>query len=322
MPKILFASNSISHFPGSVVSSRTQYFDGARVPYAINSPVATVVGSPEFNATTTDETWFHFRGGADAWPNNYADRFFEVNAADGTQIFYLAYDDSPDDGYYMSFLTQEGTRSGQFFLPWANGQFRTFDIQLLYTGIQATARLYVNEILILTLDGASSGVYVPRTCRFGGNSGDQNTGFFFSEVIVADGDTRNARLDLLRPTAAGVHQDWLGPLGYLADDDPTTGMTTLAALEKQTTVLTPYTGAQNVSNVVQVTTTVRGINSPDLLRHIVRLTATDYESGDFSVPFEKDYQITDWSLNPATGVPWSSQDLANAEFGFVSDETP
>lgn len=80
--------------------------------------------------------------------------------------------------------------------------------------------------------------------------GGHEHGLYFSEVIISDSDTRNARLDLLRPVSAGAYENFDGPLSSLADDDPTTGMTTTLPDQSQSTILSDYAGANNISNVV------------------------------------------------------------------------
>lgn len=312
MPNILFASNSISHFPGTLPKSEEWTFDSKRVPYSLGTPANTQVSSPKFPASESGETWFHFRHGAAAWDIYADDEICRILDEDGNILLSFRLD---DQFYYRStFNAGSQTIAKTKGTPWQAAAMRTFDIKWACSALLAEMAVYVNEMLLYTHSLSVTAKQYPRFLILGGSIKEGR----FSEIIVADGDTRNARLDLLRPTAAGAYGNWNGQLSSLADDDPTTGMTTTLPDQSQSTILTPYTGAFNISNVVQVTTTVRGINSPENLEHFIRMSGIDYPSDSFAIPFEKDYQVTDWKLNPATSAPWDADDLTGTEFGFKS----
>ncbi|AGH07441.1 hypothetical protein SUFG_00074 [Sulfitobacter phage phiCB2047-B] len=320
MPNILFASNSVSHFPGSSVRNEEWAYDANKVPYAIATPPLTKASSPKFGESETNDTWFHFTHGIDDefW-SIIDDPICEVTNKDGDRIFLLTYRNSTSTGYKIDFRsgTQSVTKSK--YIPHLRDQRRTYDIRYTSTGVNDSLSLYVNEILLLEVSFSASEKNVPEALLIGGASVDTDEVIsFFSEIIIADGDTRNARLDLLRPVSAGAYDNWNGPLSSLADDDPTTGMTTTLDDQNQSTILSAYGGANNISNIVQVTTTVRGINSPENLQHLIRLSGVDYLTPNYEIPFAKDYQVTDWKLNPATSQPWAAEDLTTAEFGFKS----
>lgn len=320
MPNILFASNSISHFPGTEARNDAWSYDSARVPYSIFCPPATVAGSPLFDATTGDETWFHFTYGSDLFSTSIQDKMFEITDVDGNVLVSMTYQDSESfGGYRATFNAGAQTIEETRFLPMLNSSYRTYDIQVLFTDVLAECRIYVNEILLFEISFSVVAREYPRFLLIGGHTGPNDAyGAYLSEIIIADGDTRNARLNLLRPASGGFYDDWTGAISALSDDDPTTGMTTLIANQTQSTILTPYTGADNISNIVQVTTSVRGQNSPANMQHLIRMSGVDYFTGNFAVPFAKDYQVTDWTLNPATSIPWVASDLDVAEFGFKS----
>ena len=324
MPNMLFASNSVSHFPGAVIGPDPWSFDSTRVPYSIECPNHTPCGSPFFEESTTDEYWFHFRHGSDNWTSNDDENIIEINDFDGNRIFQLSYQNRDTSGYSSRFTVDGVESTSTRYYPMRTNGMRTYDIQLKWTALNAEARVYMNEILVETMIIVRTSFTHPRKMIFGGREGGSHVSNFtgedfISEIIVADGDTRNARLDLLRPVAAGAYGDWLGPITSLSDDDPTTGMTTLDPDQNQSTILSPYTGAHNISNIVQLTTTVRGLNSPENLRHLIRISGVDHLSpATYAIPFEKAYQVTDWGHNPATSLPWSSTELTNAEWGFRS----
>lgn len=317
MPNMLFASNSISHFVGSEIGSGTAYYDPDRVPYAIEVPQETVASSPYINMfdANQEEWWFHFRMGKSSWGANEEEQICEIVDFNGTRLIHLAYQNRTSEGYHLRTNIDGNSFLYTRYIPMLSGQSRTYDIQMKITNLQFECRVYVNELLLETAVFAISGSNPPRYIWFGGNAIGPAR---ISEVIVADGDTRNARLDLLRPVAVGAYDNWAGPVSSLSDDDPTTGMTTLSPEQNQSTILTPYTGASNISNIVQMTQTVRGQNSPENLQHLIRMNGVDHLTANIALPFSKDYQITDWRQNPATSLPWDAADLVNTEFGFKS----
>ncbi|ANJ20740.1 virion protein [Roseobacter phage RD-1410W1-01] len=324
MPNILFASNSVSHFPGSLIGSPSWSWDDSRVPYSIHTLSLNPVSSPMFKGSETNETWVHFRMGANSWYVNNNENICEITDAEGNKLIGLSYHNRTSEGYH-TYLTADGTQySSVRYIPMRISHVRTYDIRILHNSLIARVEVYVNEILIDTIErNINDQMNVPRFLVLGGgygNSGDMDS--YYSEIIVADGDTRNARLDLIRPVATGVYGNWLGAVTTLADDDPTTGMTTVLPDQKQSTILSPYGGAQNISNIVQVTTSVRGINSPDQLDHFIRMSGVDYAFPErYDIPFEKTYQVSDWRLNPATSQPWEGSELTNIEFGFESKQS-
>lgn len=313
MVNVLFASNSTSHFPGTTPSSESWAFDDARVPYAIETPTNTVCSSPLHTATSSNETWYHFRHGQDTWNANRNETICEIVDVNGLQIFKM-YFRSQTGGYNMTFtvdgISQNQTRN----LPMADDQARTYDVRIYLLGFSAICDVYVNEILLHSFSIAVTTFELPRFLWLGGS---EDTGRY-SEILIADASTINARLDLVRPLAQGVHSDWDGLLTALSDDDPTTGMTTTLANQVQSTTMEPYAGADNISNIVQVTSTVRGVNSPANLQHMVRLSAVDYFTANIPLDFAKEYQVTDWTQNPATSLPWQKSELTGIEFGFKS----
>lgn len=318
MPKILFASNSISHFIGTSIANEVGSwtpYDTKRVPYAIKSAPGLVATSPKFKPSTTTETWLRFTFGATRWDYNNNERIATLLDADGKEILNLQH--YPRNGYYMYFNADgQSTTEIRGGIPFTYNQARVYDMRVVHdtANSKARAEIYMNELLLSSSEFTTANPPVPTSIWIGGHS----TAGYYSEIIVADGDTRNGRLDLVIPQAEGAYREWDGLLGALSDDDPTTGMTAVLADQKQTTIMTEYTGASNISNIVQVTTTVKGENAPEGLDHLVRVNGADHYSTEYPLVEAKEIQVTDWAINPATSQPWTSADLTNIEFGFRS----
>lgn len=322
MPNILFASNNIAHWPTALAGSVAGTFDSDRVPYSIAMSNYETLASPEFAPSTGDDTWFHFRLYVGSVNEYRDDDLFKAYDDEGNIVLRIKKADNTRN-LLAEMILYDGATSLTGFAS-SNFTFAKLgfiDIQYTVNTLKIEAKLYVNGSLACTLtfgsnpNNYSAPVSFSLGCAFTDGLTDVQ---HVSEIIVADGDTRNARLDLLRPTAAGAYEEWIGSLAALADDDPTTGMTTITGGERQTVSLTSYGGASNISNFVVVSQTTRGQNSPTKLKHTVRLGGVDYDSPEIDVGFALQYNITDYQINPATSLPWEGDDLSAIETGFVS----
>jgi hypothetical protein len=321
MPNILFASNNTSHFPNSAAGSQPNSFDSNRVPYGIGLTNFEVVNSPVFTPSTGDETWFHFRMYTLRAGQYRSDELFAAYDDAGVKLFRLF--KTFNSGLDMTCVLNDGNNSltEQSSTNITLGKVNSIDIRYVAQPLGLTLDVYINSSLVSSQTFASNpnGYTAPVRFSIGTGFTEYDTSeLTVSEIIVADGDTRNARLDLLRPTSAGAYEEWVGSLVALADDDPTSGMTAIAGGQRQTVRLTPYTGAPNISNFIVVSQTTRGQNSPTKLKHTVRLSGVDYDTADMDLDFTLQYNITDYNINPATSLPWEGSDLAAIETGFVS----
>jgi hypothetical protein len=322
MPKILFASNNIAHFPNSVAGSVVGTYAANRVPYAISLSNYEQVHSPVFPAAAGKETWFHFRTYFDSYNQYRSDRMFAAYDAKGNLLFQLhkKYNSSYNGPEVVLYDGATSTTLSSN-LPLTYKKTNSVDIRYYQDDLNIIVELYINGSLGRKVSFSANPNGYGNPVRFSigcGYTNDLEDRQCFSELIVADGDTRNARLDLLRPTAAGVYDNWNGNLNALADDDTTTGMTTITPGERQSVVLSAYGGASNISNVVTVSLTTRGQNSPTGIKHSIRMSGVDYDSANIPVSFPLQYNITDWQINPATSLPWEGSELAAIETGFVS----
>ena len=322
MPKILIASNNIAHWPTAVAGSVPGTYDSDRVPYSIAMSNYETLNSPEFTPTTTDETWIHFRIHATSASYNESKTLLNAYDDQGNLLYKLTKRDRSYDYGITAYLYDGATSlSDNSTINITRAKTSFVDVQLITTGLKMELKVYVNGTLGSTIlfnanpNGRTGPVTFSLGCAFTDLLTDVQ---HISEIIVADGDTRNARLDLLRPLAAGAYEDWNGNLTSLADDDPTTGMTTIAPAERQTVTLSPYSGAANISNFVIVSQTTRGQNSPTGIKHTIRLSTVDYDTATIPVGFPLQYNITDFEVNPATSLPWQGSDLSLIETGFVS----
>lgn len=311
MANVVFASNNIAHWPGSVAVSGQH--DATRVPYAIGLPYGAYIDGPEFTPVVGDESWVHFRYKAQ---NDRYDSGTVMKIWDGNgNILLDIYKRNPN--YSCDFTLYNGSQTvlNTFSLGSTN---YTYDFQFLIDAFGVQFKLYRNGTLMLTQTlGSNTNRIAPGKISLGGGKSD--SGYtYFSEIFVADDDTRLGRLNLLRPSAAGAYSEWDGILANLADSSTETGMNTLLPDKRVSASLSAYAGTDGISNVIAISTTTRGQNSPTQLNHFVRMSAVDYDGPVHGVDFSFDTELTDWTINPATSLPWTIADLAAIEVGFQS----
>lgn len=325
MTEIVFASNNKSHWPFSVTSTTGGTFDSARVPYGLALQYKEYMTSPTWVPLSTDTTWIHFRMHVSSLEFTDATLpvLITVHDVNGSVIFRASKKASTND-YILDFTLYDGTttdavtQSSQFTVDTVNG----VDFKYTDDGVSTELLVYANAGLVASMSLPNATTRGKPAYMIIGGALVNDSGSLvqiMSEFIVADSDTRNGRLDLLRPTTEGGETDWAGLVTALSDDDPTTGMTTMLADQRETVALSAYTGATNISAIVVTTQSFAGANGPQNMRHTVRMSAVNYDSPD-DLPLDDvlHYGLTDFEINPATSAPWVSGDLSSLEIGFVS----
>ncbi len=323
MPNILFASNNISHWPTSVSDTLAGTFDSTKVPYSIKLSYLQSIASPTFAVAAGDVTWLHFRVWANS--NDINDKFHMLKVFDANNNLLIQVNKFTTGSVYnLGLQVFDGATNTDVVagFPLNPGVMNLVDVRFEVTaGGVLDGKLYLNGGLAAVGAFASNPNSYGKPTHFAlGAAFTSGAGFqYMSEILVADSDTRNARMSLLRPTGEGGETSWVGVATELADDDPTSGMTSILANERETLALSAYTGASNISSLLVATQSVAGANAPQNLRHTVRMSATNYDSaGDILLSDVLQYDITDFQINPATSIPWVSGDLTGLEIGFIS----
>lgn len=321
MPNIIFASNNIAHWPSISESTDSARFDNTRVPYSIAFEYEETATSPIFTPVAGAVSWVHFRSYMTARTTVDSDILIKAFDISGNPLFLLT-KVSNTSAFVCRLRLYTGGADvdvNQSF-PFNRHKINTIDVKYTNTDGALEAIMYVNGGQVaITNSGGTPGfgqiAYFSMGAAFCSTGLQMNV----SEILIADGDTRNARLNLLRPTAEGGETDWVGLVLDLADDDPTTGMTTTMVDQRQTVQVGAYTGANNVSAVVVASQSYAGVGGPMNMRHTVRMGAVNYDS-DADIPLTEalQYELTDYLINPGTSLPWTAADLAVMEMGFIS----
>jgi len=326
MPSIRFASNNISHFPGSLPGAVGPSFDASRVPYSIAITNYQLLSSPTFSPVTGTVTWMHFRYMTDGTPYGIPNGATGILVQMVDALNRIVARVSKRSAVYphelvLTVYNGATSLSVNGLLPMCPGKINTVDLALTITGSLIKADLYVNGALSATTQFGSNPNSMGNPVRFAiasAFSESLSQPGYFSEILVADGDTRNARLNFLRPAAGGAASQWDGVLASMGDDDPTTGLYTTVANERHSFEPSAYVGAQNISNLVTVSQTARGLNSPTNLQHYLRQGGVNYDSPSIPIGFDLQYNIVDLATNPATSAPFTSTDIDDLEVGIRS----
>lgn len=323
MPNILFASNNLAHWPNSVSSSNSATYDDTRVPYSIVLSFEELMTSPVFVPAAGDVTWLHCRTYMSAAYISGSALMFKAYDVNGNALFsiYKVYNQTKLLCQLAVYNGSGDVTNNQTFV-FNKNRINNLDFRYEATATLLKVEMFINGGLAAVSEQASnpSGFDNPAYFTVGAALTSSPSGLqMYSEFIVADGDTRNARMNLLRPVAEGGETDWVGPASNLADDDPTTGITTILANQRHSLTLEAYTGASNVSAVVIATQSLAGAGAPQNLRHSVRMSTVNYDGPtDLLLDDVLKYHLTDFKINPGTSVPWVGSDLSSMEMGFVS----
>lgn len=322
MPNILFASNNKAHWPLSASTTQSGSFDANRVPYALHLASEEVISSPTFIPTSGDVTWSHLRLYFNTQHNTGITSILTAFGINGDILFDVTKKFNQNNLYIhvLKIYRVGGDVVADQSFPMNINQINSVDVRYEETGSVIKADLYINGGLAASVTYAGNHSWGgPAHITVGASFAQDGSFMQISEIIIADGDTRNARLDLLRPVASGGETDWVGTAASLADDDPSSGMTSIAANERQTVTISAYSGAANISTVVIATQALVGANAPQNMRHTVRMATVNYDSsGDLPLGDTLGYGLTDFQINPATSLPWVGGDMASLEMGFIS----
>ena len=176
----------------------------------------------------------------------------------------------------------------------------------------------------ITTDGATSLSFFQIGNFYTGSS----FGHWHSEIIVADSDTRAARIWQMNSSTAGNTDQWTGALAnvnkaLVSDTTYVTAATAGLIQEYKTGGIVFPSGNFSVVAVKMTARALVGVTGPQHIQYVTRVGTTDYlgstwtpfAPGSFynDAPYNAPYVQT---TNPATGVAWTVADITAATFNY------
>jgi hypothetical protein len=292
-----------------------------------SDPPANRLQTPTFSSVST--LWIH----ANFWS------YSSTTGTSGEQALLIR---SPD-GVARILLRQTGT-SGTLKaskrnaagtitdLATASGTFpastnTSLDLEIVY-GCTSSDQvvLYLAGTQVINYTGASictdSATSLNQVEFMGVNNGTGNANSCnitqttcWSEVIIADSDTRGMGLWALAPQAAGNTQNTVGDVNPTAFNDAnfvSTGSNN--ALSEWTTPTTAPSGTWNVQAVVQEARVLASTSGPQHFEWLARTKdGTDHVTGSVAPPIASfgNFNNQIWATNPHTSAAWVISDIAS-----------
>lgn len=196
----------------------------------------------------------------------------------------------------------------------------TFRVQV---GASITVEFYYEGVLMQSATAANTGGKGKPVL-----GGDDAVGYWhynstsddvaFSEYIVTDNeDPRGWTLSEIVPTTPGTYAEWVSNnLAAFTDADTGTGNSADANGERLS-FSGPYLGgAGTIRSVIMAGQAARQAGSPNHLRPFARIGGVNYPGANIALGAKRAPIMQEWTLNPATGLPWTATDLASIEFGW------
>ena len=192
----------------------------------------------------------------------------------------------------------------------------TIDLHVYTDGSGSHADLYLNSGLISSVSIAGDYNTGLRTAVIGAPWATTLAFSCWSEIVIANFDTRGLRVKTLAPSADGYHTEALGAYTDVDDVQPDLGGFLFTATGQRQTFQTP--GLPSVSGIRAVALCARAASDgTNQLKSLVRIGGVDYLGGTVTVsPASLPSQVI-YTEDPSTTSPWVS-DLSAVEFGFQS----
>lgn len=288
--------------------------------------VAGAFGLQNGHAFTVDHavaaggtTWYHFRHAVTVLSGNFTDgTLMEIKDTNSNTLARVEYVDSN-----LRLVAVGTTTSTSGTVRLAESTTYSFDIQIVF-GATTTARLYINGALFAERAVTTgAGFTAPTSIGFRWNRPSfDDSSYYFSEIIIADEDTRGMRLRELRPTAFGIFQEWDGSAASVRDSDLSTGISTATADRRVSFGVSNLENIQNsdvINRVVAQTYAQRGETGITKMNHFFRFrNGTVTDGADITLGLFGQYYREEFPLNPSTGLPWVPADFRSLQTGVRS----
>ena len=225
------------------------------------------------------------------------------------------------DGVARNELASEvGTSLGEF-------ELYRLDMQVIDYGPTGTVNVYLDGVLVITFTGdirvGTLTAFDSVVFSFSFNGVSNYPGSYFSEIMVADEDTRPFSLQTLAPAGPGTVSNWLGSwsdISEIAMDDATeVGTNNSAAQDWQCTLLPLVAGNPTVRAVMIAA------RSASPLASVATKVGLGVNAGGTVNPGVAQSPGAAWvtlerlmPLNPVTGLPWTVADMGSLQLNLRS----
>jgi hypothetical protein len=198
------------------------------------------------------------------------------------------------------------------------------DIYVNY-GTSGTFQMYVGGSLVLNYSGDLTTNSATALSGVGFNCPNNQSGTgnaYWSEIIVADSDTRGWSLATLPVNASGNTQAWSGANTDINEStlNDSTAISTTSASQVSEWTVSPASTIGSTTGIISVHVSARaakGGSGPANLQAMVRTGSTDYTSSNLSsISTVLGCLQSAWLTNPNTGVAWTGSDLTAAGFNI------
>lgn len=330
---ILFVGNTGADVGGqpSIAVNATGR-DAAYSPNSVSvvGPQGSSAGSPEmfvieYLPPAGDTIWFHCRMAMTGSPggtlaDGYLFRFKNAN-----HQYVAAYE--LNNGNTIAQVLGDTTVNSAEGTPTLSVTTFTLDLRLTVNNTNIILDIYINGTLSATATAANNvglkimPYQILAEINGVGSGGSSGSRFWFTEMVVADVDTRGWRVACLEPNTTGTYTDWAGAITDIQGHDTASGIVSNTANQRFSYNPTAYGGAATPTEIVAVVSKVSSSNvggAPSKLKHFLRIGGTDYESAQFN-PATTPRNMAVWETNPATASPWVVADLSTFQTGFKSE---
>ncbi|AGH31477.1 hypothetical protein LOKG_00041 [Loktanella phage pCB2051-A] len=200
--------------------------------------------------------------------------------------------------------------------------FTTLDVNWKIHDTLGFIKIYAGKILISAYTGdtshfANGGVSAFRIAEF--NPYADGT---FSEIIIADQDTRGMKVKTMFGNAAGANSGFTGGYadvsGFVGPQE-TTAITSDTAGQISTFGLAdPLASSAAILGVFINARGTKGASGPQGVNGVLRTGGVNYHSVDKAFEGILKSRSFSWDVNPATGLNWTTAELTALEAGVRS----
>lgn len=316
------------------VTTPTDAFDGNSCRGATRIQNDTSVAIAKLPATFSgSEIWVHFNFYSQLSSiTSYDDFLFRIRNAAGDEIFEA---NATNGNVAVAKYTSAGASLGTTVLPSSTGlvaqSLQTIDIQIVISTTVGAIRYYVDGVLrgeVTNVDTDDSGAgfnYDVGFVDFYSPTGlTGNNGAFFSEIIIADEDTRGMRVAYLNPDGAGANTAWTGDHTDVDEEvlNDSDLITTTSTGQNESFTFSNINAAFSGFTVEAVSVSMRASadGSPvGNLQAIARPGSTNNFSANLSdVTSSLNATQAIFAQNPDTVAAWSQSEVNASEFGVGS----